>query len=149
MSGNSVLLGRVGEVYDWLDSQIAASRDLAGRCEACGECCDFESFEHRLFVTPPELIYLAAKLETEKLRPIGRGGCPYNIDGKCSVYEYRFAGCRIFFCKGDVDVQSRLSESALKRFKSMCVEFGIPYRYAELRSALNQPVPGLASGPNR
>jgi Fe-S-cluster containining protein len=140
MSGNSALLGKVAEVYDWLDSQITASGDLVARCEACGKCCDFESFEHRLFVTPPELIYLAAKLETEALRPMVRGICPYNIDGKCSVYEYRFAGCRIFFCKWDADFQSTLSESALKRFKSLCMEFGIPYRYAELRAALNSCV---------
>ena len=39
---NSQLLKKVAEVYDWLDSQVESHRDLAGRCEACGKCCDFE-----------------------------------------------------------------------------------------------------------
>jgi hypothetical protein len=51
------------------------------------------------------------------------------------VYEYRFAGCRIFCCKGDADFQNRLSESALRKFKSICTDFQISYRYADLAKA--------------
>jgi hypothetical protein len=64
--------------------------------------------------------------------------CPYNEGSQCAIYEYRFAGCRIFSCKADVDFQSRLSESTLKKFKSLCTEFQIPYRYTELAIALNE-----------
>ena len=167
---NRQLIEKVAEIYNWLDSQIRVSADLAGQCKACGKCCDFEGFDHRLFVTPPEIIYLAANLgaaltaetaeSTEKKKKnknkIRRsdntknlgvicelGGkrkmsrCPYNIDGKCIVYEYRFAGCRIFFCKADKDFQSELSESVLKKFKSLCRQFDIPYRYNDLAGALN------------
>lgn len=134
---NSWLLKKVAEIYDWLDSQINNNRDTAGQCDSCGRCCDFERFDHRLFVTPPEVIYLAAKLEGEKIKPMVTSICPYNMGGKCSVYEYRFAGCRIFYCKGDKDLQSRLSESAIKKFKSICEEFGIDYRYTDLATALN------------
>lgn len=134
---DSRLLERVAEIYAWLDSRIRHSDDLTGSCRACGDCCDFDAFDHRLFVSTPELIYLAENLGTENIRAMTTGRCPYNVDGKCGVYEHRFAACRIFCCKGDADFQSELSESVLARLKSTCTEFQIPYRYLDLRAALN------------
>jgi hypothetical protein len=131
------LLEKVAEVYSWLESQIGRDCNLAGTCNTCGDCCDFSAFDHRLFVTVPELIYLAAKLGAENIRAMPSGRCPYNVDGKCGVHEHRFAGCRIFCCNGDADFQSELGESALSRFKSICTEFEIPYRYLDLATGLN------------
>jgi len=136
------LLTRVAEIYRWLDSLICESAGPAGLCTACGKCCDFDSFDHRLFVTTPELMYLAANLGAENIRPMPTGRCPYNKADKCAIYDYRFAGCRIFCCKGNGDFQSRLSESTLKKLKSICTEFQIPYRYSDLASALNSFVDG-------
>ena len=134
---NRQLLKRVAEIYEWLDSQIRESVHLAGICGTCGKCCDFAQFDHRLFVTTPELIYLRANLHSKNLKLMKTGQCPYNAGGKCSVYEHRFSGCRIFSCKGDTDFQSRLSESAVKKFKAFCEQFQIPYRYTDLTIALN------------
>lgn len=134
---NKRLVREVADIYNWIEQQLASCGEPAGRCEACGRCCDFESFDHRLYVTPPELMYLAASSDNEKLLPMTTSQCPYNSDGKCTVYEYRFAGCRIFCCKGDADFQSRISEEALKRFKTLCTELEIPYLYINLASALN------------
>jgi Fe-S-cluster containining protein len=134
---NSRLVKKVAEIYKWLDLQIYNNSKLTGVCSACGKCCDFENFDHKLFVTLPELMYLAAKLGAENIKPIVKGRCPYNIDGKCSVYEHRFSGCRIFFCKGDTDFQSKLSEKVLKKFKLLCQEFQVYYRYTDLQTALN------------
>jgi hypothetical protein len=131
------LPAKVAEIYGWLDSQISKSADRAGQCQMCGSCCDFDAFEHRLFVTTPELMYLAANLENENIKPMHTSRCPYNIDSKCSIYKYRFAGCRIFCCKASQDFQSTLSESTLKRFKSLCTQLHIPYRYSDLATALN------------
>ncbi len=142
MQSNERLIKKVAEIYDWLDLQIANNSDLAGRCDGCGRCCVFDdsaseqSFDHRLFLTTPELIYLTSNPGAEGIKPMLTSRCPYNIDGKCSVYEYRFAGCRVFYCKGDKDFQSRLSESALKKFKSICEEFDIDYLYTDLATAL-------------
>lgn len=132
------VLSRVAEIYKWLDLQIRRHSGLAGACKSCGDCCDFDGFDHRLFVTGPERMYLAAKLGAENIKPMPGSQCPYNIEGKCSIYEYRFAGCRIFCCSADADFQSRLSESALEKLKSICKEFQIPYRYTDLASALNR-----------
>jgi Fe-S-cluster containining protein len=134
---SSELLKRVGEIYDWLDVQVRRSSDLAGVCTSCGNCCDFDGFDHRLFVTSPELAYFAASLGEENTKPMLSSRCPYNIEGKCNVYEYRFAGCRIFCCSANADLQSRLSESTLEKLKSVCTELHIPYRYTDLAAALN------------
>jgi len=134
---NGHLLKRVAEIYKWLDLQISNNSDLAGTCSACGKCCDFAQVDHRLFVTTPELMYLTTNPGAENIQPMTTSRCPYRSDGKCSIYGNRFAGCRIFCCKADADFQSRLSESALKKFKLLCTEFQIPYRYSDLASALN------------
>jgi len=132
---NSQLLKRVAEIYKWLDSQTSNNSNLAGMCDACGKCCDFAQLDHRLFVTTPELMYLAANLGTENIKPMITSLCPYNIGGKCSIYECRFSGCRIFSCNGDTDFQSRLSERALKKFKLLCTDLQIPYCYTDLATA--------------
>ncbi len=132
-------LRKVAEIYDWIERQLGSAGDLSGQCDACGRCCDFDAYDHRLYVTGPELMYLAAGLDVEKLRTMPSGRCPYNIDGRCSVYEYRFAGCRIFCCKGDADFQSSLTEAVLEKLKSLCAELEIPYLYTDLASALNNP----------
>ncbi len=139
---NNQLLERVAEIYNRLDLQTRRYSDLAGQCSACGNCCDFAQFDHRLFVTTPELMYLAANLAAENIKAMPTSRCPYNIDGKCSIYEYRFAGCRIFCCKASPDFQSRLTESVLKKFKSLCTKFRIPYRYTDLPTALSSFVSG-------
>ncbi|MHC4205600.1 MAG: YkgJ family cysteine cluster protein [Planctomycetota bacterium] len=131
------LLERVAEIYKWLDLQVCSAGNMAGTCRACGDCCDFEGFDHRLFVTGLELMYLVANLNSGSVKPMQGSRCPYNIDGKCTVYEYRFAGCRIFCCNGDADFQSRLTEESLKKLKSLCTEFQISYRYSDLAAGLN------------
>jgi hypothetical protein len=57
---------------------------------------------------------------------------------KYGVHAYRFSGCRIFCCKGDATFQSELTEAAIKKFKALCDELKIPYRYLELPVALKE-----------
>jgi Fe-S-cluster containining protein len=130
------LCKKVAEIYDWLESRIT-DVNQENQCSACGRCCDFEGYDHRLFVTVPELKYLAENIGHENVRPMPTGKCPYNIEGKCTVYEYRFASCRIFSCGGDVDFQSELSELTLQKLRCLCEELEIPYLYRELAFALN------------
>jgi hypothetical protein len=61
---------------------------------------------------------------------------------KCGVHAYRFSGCRIFCCKGKVTFQSELTEAAIKKFKALCAELQIPYRYLELPAALKEAQKG-------
>ena len=136
MTRHKEIVLRVGDIYKRLDEQIVADCTKAGVCNVCGKCCDFKAFDHRLFVTTPEMMFFADKLGVENIKKMATGRCPYQIDGKCTVYKYRFAGCRIFCCKGNADFQSELTEAAIKKFKLLCDEFRIPYRYVELPTAL-------------
>ena len=145
------------DIYDWLDEQL---KNKSPDCDACGKCCDFDSFGHRLFVTTPEIMFFADKLGPGNIKKMTTGRCRYRAvapdgetspastrlseagpkggaKGRCTVYPYRFAGCRIFSCKGNPDFQSDLTEEVIKKFKSLCDEFDVPYRYLDLPSALN------------
>ncbi|MBN2133973.1 MAG: YkgJ family cysteine cluster protein [Sedimentisphaerales bacterium] len=130
------LIAEVEAVYEWIDAQVRQHAERAGHCNACGACCDFAAYDHRLFVTPPELIYLAAKLNAKELKQMSAGRCPYQKDKNCTVHKHRFASCRIFCCNGEAAFQNELSEVALKKLKAICERFRIPYRYRELGSAL-------------
>ncbi len=143
-SEQSQLIRAIAEIYQWLDAEIAghpatttAGRpDLAGLCSVCGECCDFDKFGHKLFVTTPEMIYLTDRIGIENIRPAPAGRCPWQNVQKCSIYEHRFSPCRIFCCKGDAAFQGELTEQTVRRFKQLCERFGIAYRYMELADAL-------------
>jgi len=129
------LIQSVEEVYAWIDAQAA---DMGPGCTACGECCDFDKYGHRLFITTPEMIYFTTQCPKE-LRPMADGACPYREAGKCTVRDWRFAACRIFQCKGDARRQARLSEEAVGKFKTICRTFEVPYRYTDLQAALHRP----------
>ena len=127
----------VEQIYCRITILRAENPQKSGKCDACGKCCDFETFDHRLFVTTPELIYLTEKIGPQNIRPMNTGRCPYNIDGQCNIYQHRFTGCRIFSCNADPDSQSQLTESTLKELKAICEKFDIDCRYTDLKTALN------------
>ena len=135
MQPDSRLLQAVESVYNWLDTK---NRQRAALCKACGRCCDFAQFDHCLFVTTPEIMYLAAKLNPDNIRQMHNNLCPYNEKGLCTIRDYRFAGCRIFFCKGEPVFQARLSEETVKKFGSLCDKFNLLYRYMPLKAALSE-----------
>ena len=144
MSDFQKITQKVAQIYNWLDTEIKNNKNLSGDCIGCGKCCDFEKFGHLLFVTTPELVFLRENLGLQKIKKMEKAICPYRKNGKCTIYPFRFAGCRIFFCKGDKDFQSRLSESTIKKFKALCAEYNVPYIYSELKTALNVNLPKLS-----
>src|SRR5512133_1424160 len=73
---HSRLVEEVAALYDWIGERLRQESGRVGRCNACGACCDFPAYGHRLFVTPPELIYLAARLDVDRLEPMPGGRCP-------------------------------------------------------------------------
>jgi hypothetical protein len=132
MNQESQIIEKVDAIYQWLDEQLA---QMDSSCRACGDCCDFESFGHRLYVTTPELIYFQHHLGLD-IKEMSTGVCPYRMDGKCTVYPYRFSGCRIFSCKGDTEKENALCEQAISKFKTVCDKHRIPYDYVYLKSGL-------------
>ncbi len=137
MNNTQAIVARVAEFYTWIDQEIRDHDTVTGSCLTCGQCCDFQAYDHRLFVTTPELIFFKAQL-AEPVKPMSTGRCPYQEHKKCSVHAVRFFGCRIFCCKGQAQFQNDLMEVALQRIKAVCEEFDIPYEYVDLPTALNQ-----------
>ncbi len=150
-SKKSKICNDVKQIYDWIDSQI---KSLNTDCSACGKCCDFNAFGHKLFITSPELLYFfqnvkplitsqqsrnrEGAVKDEVLSNPSSPSCPYLEDGKCAARNFRFAGCRIFFCKADSEKINKLSEQAIEKFKTLCDEYNFPYRYIDLATALNK-----------
>jgi Fe-S-cluster containining protein len=126
------LCSEVKEIYDWLDSNI---KNFNPQCTVCGKCCDFGTFDHKLFVTTPELLYFYKNIKNLKSMPAQI--CPYLENNKCTARDFRFSGCKIFFCKADSEQLNQLSEQAIKKFKALCEKYNLPYRYADLATALN------------
>ena len=123
----------VAKIYSGLDGQL---RKYSADCSACGKCCDFASFGHKLFVSSAEMVYLNRSVE---IKPMLTARCPYQAADKCTIHPHRFAACRIFFCKADELLQNELGEQTLKKLKSLCEKFNLPYRYTDLAVALNNP----------
>ena len=132
MTTSNKRFNTVEQVYTWIDAQVVNTGD----CNACGDCCDFKSFGHRLYITSVEMKYFTEKMGDD-LRKMNNNICPYRVDGKCTVYPYRFAGCRIFACGRDEDLESTLSEKTLERFKQIGENNNLPYQYTDLKTALN------------
>ena len=63
MRKNDQIIERVSEIYKWIEAQQLANKGIAGSCDVCGKCCDFEQYDHRLYVTTPE-IYLFRRERT-------------------------------------------------------------------------------------
>ena len=135
MARHKKIIERVSEIYKWIEEQQLANKGIAGQCAACGKCCDFETYDHRLYITTPEILYFVEKLGRANIKQMTTTRCCYQVEGKCSVHAYRFSGCRIFCCKGEATFQSELTEAAIKKFKGLCAELQIPYRYVELPAA--------------
>ena len=133
LSTLSQIIQEVEAVYQWLDEQLA---QMDSSCRACGDCCDFEAFGHKLYITTPELMYFQHHLGGP-VKPMTADVCPYRIDGKCTVYPYRFSGCRIFSCKGNAEKENALCEQAISKLKTLCDKHSIPYDYVYLQAGLD------------
>lgn len=129
------IIREVESIYGLIDRQRAKT---GAKCAACGKCCDFHNYGHKLFVTSVELAYLKVRLGQENMRQMRNGACGFNEHGRCSIYPNRFAGCRIYSCKSDPAAQNELTEAVLRKIKKLCRQTGAAYHYSELSVALRE-----------
>ena len=125
----------VARVYADLQREIDARRPI---CSASGRCCRFDEFGHRLYVTTIELAAFISNLP-EQPAQANPGGCPFQVEGLCSVHTIRPFGCRVFFCDSTSDDwQHQQYERFHADLKRLHEELEVPYQYVEWRDGLRQ-----------
>jgi hypothetical protein len=124
----------MASLYRELDAAIVARGPM---CRNRGECCRFERFGHRLFVTSAELAYFLSGGAETVHTGTADDRCPYQMAGACAARERRPAGCRIFYCDpAQTDWQGPLTEETLLRLRGIHARHGLPYAYVEWLTAL-------------
>lgn len=127
------------ELYDALGKAVTAKGPT---CWTSGNCCNFNTYGHLLYVTGLEIAWYCQQLETTDLTIDLKAPCPHQIDGLCSTHQIRPLGCRVYFCqKGTQDWQQDLYERFQKQLVNLHQEHDIPYAYMEWRYGLQQALP--------
>ena len=99
-------------------------------------CQAWKSTAFRLKAGNPSDTHQTDSISLPQFNP-KQDGCPYQIDGLCSVHKARPFACRVFFCQeGSDDWQSEQYESFQAKIKKLHEQHNIPYRYMEWRQGL-------------
>jgi hypothetical protein len=128
--GQPRLLQELAAMYDRLHCE---QRSHKNTCELCGRCCDFGSFDHRLFVTAIELALLTQEA------PSAAAGqrCSYQLGDQCTARGRRALGCRVFFCRTTAQ-ESALYEHYHAQLCALHEKFNVPYLYVELLEGMSR-----------
>ncbi len=107
-------------------------------CRQCGQCCRFEQFGHRLYVTAGELALMLHRTpDRSPAQAPAAGLCPHQDQARCLARAGRALGCRLFFCDPAAhDWFCDAYEHFHQRIKLLHAAHGLPYVYAELSAAL-------------
>ncbi len=126
-------MAAMADLYRDVDAELAGSGQT---CTACGRCCDFAAFGHRLYVSTIELALL---IHATPVNPAAAAAdrCPYQQESQCTARERRALGCRVFSCEsaGDEfehDLYSRYHE----RIRQLHQQHRVAYFYADLPAAV-------------
>ena len=146
-------------VYAQLDERI---RQRGPTCWLTGRCCNFDAFDHQLYVTGLEIAWALGRLPVINAANGGQsspsalelaadgidscGPCPLQIEKRCSIHTVRPLGCRVFFCQqGTEQWQRDLYEQFLTQLRRLHDGLGIEYRYMEWRAGLGEALNALTA----
>lgn len=82
------------ETYDTLDLELSK---INPGCNACGECCHFNTYGHVLYTSNIEVNYLLENVNVPPYDP-NQNICPFLKDNVCTIRDFRMLGCRAFYC---------------------------------------------------
>lgn len=97
MKGHTENNSDITKIYKELEAELASINPC---CDACGTCCHFDTFDHVLYASTIETDYILKNVDVPPFDP-DQGTCPFLINNKCTIREYRTLGCRVFFCNPD------------------------------------------------
>lgn len=117
-------------VYADLDAELPRHKFV---CQASGDCCDFDAFGHRLYVTTLEAEYFFRNSPRQRANQ-NPSHCPaWGSDRLCKARQGRMLGCRTFFCSPSKSADpNEVYERYYRRVKEIHDRHGIPFRYADI-----------------
>lgn len=144
----AIELPEVADALQGLHALIAAETATQRPvCLASGQCCHFERYGHRLYVTGLDVAWCMRSLEARggpSATPLAiaearaRGDCPFLLEGRrCGAHVERPLGCRIYFCDRAARTwQEDLYQRTHDALRGLHERHEIPYRYGEWRGML-------------
>ena len=123
-------------IYKELDEELAKN---SPGCNACGECCNFDKFDHVLYATMIEVDYIKRNVLVPEKRP-NKNVCPFLVDKKCTIRDYRTLGCRVFYCNPDYqrNLSQEIYEKYYRKIKDLAQAHDLEWSYAPMQQLLYQ-----------
>jgi Fe-S-cluster containining protein len=138
-AGDSTIDAALRDMYTRLDADI---QKHSPTCWLSGRCCNFDAFDHRLYVTALEIAWVLRQVGAREVDPTGP--CAYQQEKLCTIHTVRPLGCHLFFCQeGTQEWQYQMYESYLDELRKLHESHDLPYRYVEWREGLRD---AMASG---
>jgi len=143
VTDNARCFAELEALYKRVDGELGSGR----ACRACGRCCHFDTYGHRLYATYLEALYLVAK-NGPPPGPFDADTCGYQAGDACAAREGRVLGCRTFFCI-DAGGENRESyERALAEIRRISDAFRVPWDYRTLAENVAR-IPAAADASRR
>ncbi|MDJ0973801.1 MAG: YkgJ family cysteine cluster protein [Planctomycetota bacterium] len=103
-------------------------------CAASGNCCDFDAYGHRLYVTTLEAEYFFRNGPEERANDDERQCPQWGTDRLCKARDARMLGCRTYFCGPyPVEPPDALHERYHAKLIKLHERYGIEYAYRDIR----------------
>lgn len=125
------LFGELEQFYARTDEKL---RGLPQPCVACGQCCRFATFGHRLYISSLEAAFVLESGEPFEARHLKEDRCPYQRENRCGARGRRMLGCRTFFSRHsreETEQAQRIYEEMLSELKSLYRRFNLDWEYAD------------------
>lgn len=133
------LLADLAAIYRDVDAELA---EAGQTCRACGRCCDFAGYGHRLYVSTAELALLTKVPPIDPSAPAS-GRCPYQSGADCTARLNRALGCRVFSCDETTDqFEHDLYARHHDRIRDLHSRHGLAYIYSDLPAAMGSVMNG-------
>ncbi len=126
-------LAELAEVYRRVDAECVQSD-----CRACGRCCHFETFGHRVYLTWIEALYLQ-RICGAAPGAFGPDSCGYQDGVLCRAREGRALACRVFFCRGEEEAGAEMYERFLDEIRRISDRHGLRWDYKPIALHAAQP----------
>ena len=122
-------------IYKELDEELAK---ISLGCDACGECCNFAKFDHVLYATMIEVDYIKRNVSVPQNHS-NKNICPFLVDNKCGIRDYRTLGCRVFYCNPNYqNLSQEIYNKYYRKIKDLAQAHDLEWRYAPMLELLYQ-----------